>query len=180
MDPFLQALPPQSDLPQAVQTLHSDPGVYEGRCDIQRGQGRLVSTILNFAGFPRTGRDVPVRVAVVRDGQHWLWIRDFAGHVTRSRLCYDPKTWCVRERFDLVSIWLKPLIVEGKLQIDIQRLTLLRLTVPTILLPRSSTFEMQDDRGRYVFDVSAEAPFLGLLIRYHGWLTPVHDADEID
>lgn len=174
MDPFLQAASQRSGLPDALQSLHSKEGVYSGRCDIQRGAGRFAALALRMGGFPQSGRDVPVTVTVSREAQAWIWTRDFDAQITRSRLSFDRKTRCVREDFGALSIWLKPVVADARLLIEIQGLALWGIPIPKALLPRSSTVEWQDEEGRFRFDVAAKAPLLGELIHYRGWLTPVH------
>lgn len=175
-DPFLQALPQHSVVPVAVQVLHSSSGAFSGQCRIERGKGRISRLIMKIAGFPSAGCKVPVRLTVGRIGKRWSWERDFDGQKTRSFLTYDARAECVREVFGVFSIWLRPEVTAKTMRIDIHRLTVCGVPLPKFLLPKSSTFEWQDDSGRFRFDVSASAPGLGLLIRYQGWLTPVHDA----
>lgn len=178
LDPFLQALPSNTRLPVAVQELHSAVGLYAGQCEIERGKGRLIAMALRLGRFPQSGSDVPVRVRIGRAGQHWIWDRDFVGHKTRSRLTYDHRSGCVQEQLGAIKLWLKPVWSRDGLKIEIHRLTVFGLPLPNFLLPRSSTSEWQDDQGQFRFDVAAEAPGLGLLIRYRGWLTPTHDASD--
>ncbi|NVO54782.1 DUF4166 domain-containing protein [Rhodobacteraceae bacterium B1Z28] len=173
-DPFRQALPPQAKLPSAVQALHSTEGCYAGRCRIERGNGRLVAAALYMGGFPPSGQDVPVRVRIARDGQRWFWERDFDGHKTLSCMTYDPHTGSVREQFGMMKVWLRPVLAQDGMRVEIRRLTVFGIPLPAFLLPCSSTAEWQDERGQFRFDVSASAPGLGHLIRYRGWLTPVH------
>ncbi|WP_254055862.1 DUF4166 domain-containing protein [Ruegeria sp. EL01] len=173
-DPFLRALPAEAELPEAVRTLHSSEGRFAGRCWIERGQGRLVAMALRLGRFPPAGSNIPVQVTISRDGQRWSWERDFNDHKTQSSLTYDHDTGCVREDFGAMSIWLQPSFDGRRLGISIHRLTILGVPIPPFLLPRSTTTEWQDEQGCFKFDVAAEAPGLGLLIRYQGWLTPVH------
>lgn len=174
MDPFLQALPSAQGLPATVWQLHETAGLYSGRCQIERGKGWLIGFALRMGRFPPSGADVPVTVRTSETKQGWIWERDFDGHKTRSSLTYDQRTGCVREDFGRMTIWLKPELSETGLKIGIRGLTIFGLPVPAFLLPCSSTVERQDEQGRFRFDVSATAPGLGLLIRYRGWLTPVH------
>ncbi|AXT26526.1 DUF4166 domain-containing protein [Ruegeria sp. AD91A] len=177
-DPFLQALGSVDDVPDAVLRLHSSEASYSGRCDIELGAGALVAFATRVAGFPQDGKDVAVSVKVRSEGQAVIWERDFAGHRTTSCLTYDSTRASVREDFGAISIWLKPSWQNGALYIRILRLTVLGIPVPFFAVPRSHTREWQDATGRFRFDVSAEAPGLGLLIRYQGWLTPDHAMHE--
>ncbi|WP_170381586.1 DUF4166 domain-containing protein [Ruegeria atlantica] len=173
-DPFLQSLSAGADVPKALRQLHGQPGHYAGRCSIVRGQGRLISRVLQFGGFPPEADDIPVKLKIDRSGEVWQWVRDFDGHSTVSRLTFDHGVECVRERMGALTLWLTPEFNEGRLLIHIQRLSVFGLRCPAFLLPRSSTVEWQGETGHFCFDVSAEMPGLGPLIRYRGWLAPVH------
>nr|WP_247744259.1 DUF4166 domain-containing protein [Ruegeria sp. R14_0] len=168
-------MPKGTELPEAVRALHSVCGQYSGRCTIKAGGGMLVALALRCARMPPDGRDVEVKVSITRNGAGWLWTRDFGGHTTRSRLSFDHRSNCVRERFGPVSIWLKPVSSNHLLSIQILGLKFLGIPCPKPLLPRSKTIEWQDESNRFRFDVSAEMPVLGPLIRYQGWLTSDHE-----
>ncbi len=173
-DPFLLALADPSVLPQSVRDLHRSPGEYVGECDIERGRGILVQLVLKLGRFPPAGRNVPVRLVIQAQDEGQSWLRDFGGHKTTSELRFDAKTDHVHERFGPLSVWMRPVASKRGLEVHIHRLTVFGVPVPRVLLPQSSTREWQDDLGRSRFDVSASMPGLGLLIRYHGWLTPVN------
>ncbi|MFY2826101.1 DUF4166 domain-containing protein [Ruegeria sp. MALMAid1280] len=179
-DPFLQSLPAGADVPTAIRRLHEAPGQYAGRCSIVGGRGWLVALALRLGHFPRDAEDIPVQIKIDRDGPEWRWARDFDGHITRSRLTFDHGAACVREQMGWLSFWLVPEISDGCLLIHIRRLSVLGLRCPAFLLPRSSTVEWQDETGRFCFDVSADMPMMGPLIRYRGWLTPVHEPSRPD
>lgn len=178
-DPFLQALTDPSVLPQSVRELHLSPGEYVGECDIERGRGILVQLALKLGRFPPEGTYVPVRVVIQHQEEGHIWLRDFGGHKTTSELTFDAKTGDVHERFGPLSIWLRPAASKRGLEVHILRLTVFGVPLPRFLLPQSSTREWQDELGRFRFDVAASMPGLGLLIRYHGWLTPLHGKAQV-
>ncbi len=163
----------------SVRALHTTLGVYTGECVIARGRGVLASLALRFGRFPPAGQSVPVRLRVQQQGRYWYWSREFGGHETQSVLNFDTKRDSVCERFGALRVWLKPYVDDDELRLEIRRLTLFGLPCPRFLLPRSSTTEWQDERGRFRFDVSADLPAFGMLIRYHGWLTPFHGEDVV-
>ncbi len=173
-DPFLQALADPSVLPQSVRDLHRSPGENVGECDIERGQGIPIQLALKLGRFPPAGRHVPVRLVTQNKDEDHNWLRYFGGHKTTSELRFDAKTGDVLERFGPLSIWLRPVASKRGLEVYIHRLRVFGVPLPEFLLPQSSTSEWQDDLGRFRFDVAASMPGLGLLIRYHGWLTPLH------
>nr|WP_174823352.1 DUF4166 domain-containing protein [Ruegeria arenilitoris] len=167
-------MPAGTELSDAVRALHSTCAQYSGRCTVTAGGGKLVALALRCARMPPDGQDVEVKVSIVRDQAGWIWTRNFGGHITQSRLNFDHRFDCVREQFGPVSIWLKPVFSKDRLSVQILRLKFLGVPCPKLLLPRSTTVEWQDERGRFRFDVSAEMPVLGPLIRYQGWLTSDH------
>ncbi|MDA7963306.1 DUF4166 domain-containing protein [Ruegeria sp.] len=173
-DPFLCALSQTDTLPEVVRDLHSQPGRFTGRCSVERGQGVLVALALRLGGFPPSAQDIPVTVITQAMGAEWTWCRDFNGHHTRSRLTHDPRRGLVRERIGGLTIWMRTDLSSGRLSLEIKALSLFGCPCPRVLLPRSSTVEWQDDQGRFRFDVSAQVPGLGRLIRYQGWLTRDH------
>ncbi len=179
-DPFLQALPMGTSLPKALQALHNSGGIYSGRCSVKPGKGWLAKVALRFASMPLGGDDIPVRLRIDQEGGTWFWTRDFDGHVTQSRLALDHQMGCVREQFGQISVWLKPVYANEQLEIQILRLSLLRIPCPKLLLPQSKTVEWQDEEGRFRFDVSARMPLIGALIRYQGWLTCDHVGTAFD
>ncbi len=174
-DPFLQALGAGVAVPGSVRDLHSGEGRYSGRCSIQRGRGALVALALRIGRFPPAGEDQPVTLAIRRTGAYWQWNRDFAGHKTRSQISFDPLRGWVREQIGGLTIWLQPVRTDTGLIIEIRRLALFGLPCPGFLLPRSTSTEAEDAQSRFRFDISATAPGLGHLIRYEGWLEPVHE-----
>ncbi len=173
-DPFLQTLPEVSEVPPALLHLHGGPGRYAGRCSVEGGDGWLTKLALRLGRFPPSANDIPVQVRIDRTGQEWMWKRNFNGHTTRSRLTFDRKKGCVCEQMGRLTFWLKPEFSDGLLAIRISRLKVMGLRCPAVLMPRSSTVEWQDEQGRFRFDVSAEMPVFGHLIRYRGWLAPDH------
>ncbi len=171
-DPFLQALAGGRGLPPAVRALHRREGRYLGRCDVTRGRGPFVAMALRAGRFPPSGQDLPVSLNIQRDGDRWIWTRDFAGHKTRSWLSFDQSRDCVREQIGALTIWMRPSPAETGLSIAIHRLCLFGIPCPRFLLPRSASTEGEDDQSRFCFDISAYLPGGGLLIRYQGWLAP--------
>ncbi len=174
-DPFLRALSLSEPLPLAIQELHCQPGVFSGRCHVERGRGMLIELALRIGRFPRSGMDQPVTLVTQIRGTRWIWSRDFAGHKTRSELSYDAGRDCVIERIGGLTIRMRPVVSQGVISIEIIGLKVFGLPCPASLLPRSVSCEWQDEEGRFRFDVSASLPWLGRLIRYHGWLTRDHE-----
>ncbi|WP_171210145.1 MULTISPECIES: DUF4166 domain-containing protein [unclassified Ruegeria] len=173
-DPFLQVLGECHALPDALAVLHSRSGRFSGRCEVVRGKGWVVGTLLGLGRFPKSSPDQPVSLTIERTSSEWMWSRDFGGHKTVSHIRLDAHTGWVKEEIGNIRIWLKPRFEAGMLHIDIKALSVFALPCPSFLLPRSASIEFADEEGRFAFDISARVPGLGLLIRYKGWLTPDH------
>ncbi|WP_170788422.1 DUF4166 domain-containing protein [Ruegeria lacuscaerulensis] len=178
MDPFWQALPTHSDLPDALRALHGHPGKFSGRCSVEAGSSWVVRSALWLGRFPPVASDIAIRIVTRQDNETWFWTRDFAGHLMQSSIRFDPKTMLVCEKAGVLTFWLKPIWNGAELKLKIQGLSVFGVPCPGVLVPKSSTVEWQDAVGRFRFDVSARLPVLGLLIRYHGWLTPDHASPD--
>lgn len=174
-DPFWLAIEEAGLLvPEPVATLHKGHGtkVLRGECAITRGGNPLVRLALWLGGFPPAGQGVPVRLVLSSGPDCAIWQRDFAGHETRSRIVWDAVRSEVVESFGPFEVHMALSVAEGQLLVRITRLSVLGIGLPAWMRPRSQTREYADDQGRFCFDVSASAPGLGLIIRYHGWVVP--------
>jgi len=65
---------------------------------------------------------------------------------------------------------------DGNLRIQTGGWSIFGLTLPKFLKPGGDVYETQDEHGRFIFHVDLEAPLLGRLCKYHGWLEPVEKA----
>jgi len=174
-DPFWLAIDQAGlQVPGPVAALHKGYGTkpFSGECHITRGRSPLVRLALWLAGFPPAGQRVPARLTLCSDADGAVWQRDFAGHVTRSRLSWDARRSEVVERFGPFKLCLALSVEAEQLQVRITRTSVLGIALPAWARPRSDTREYVDDQGRFCFDVSASAPGLGLIIRYRGWVVP--------
>ncbi len=169
-DPFLQALSAKTSLPKAVKDVHSRPGTYKGRCVVETGTGLINSMLLRVGRFPAATAGVPISVSICCDGLVWTWVRRFGQHQMLSRIMYDNKKNLVFERIGGISIWLRPVERNSALVIEITKLRFLGIPCPLFLVPQSNSIEWQDEQGRFNFEISAEIPVLGPIIRYHGYL----------
>lgn len=139
----------------------------------------LIGLALGIGRFPHAGIDLPVTLETQMQGERWIWLRDFAGHKTRSELRYDARRDCVKEQIGGLTIRIRPVLDHDTLSIDVIGLKVWGVPCPAGLVPRSASCEWQDDQGRFRFDVSASLPGLGRLIRYHGWLTQDHEGQAL-
>lgn len=176
-DPFARAAAARGvTLAPALAAFHGAPGIWRGQADVTHGRGPLIRLALRLGGFPPPGT-CAVRLETRRDPD--TWTRDFGGHVTRSRLSHDARRAEIIECFGPFAIRMAPKPAPGGgMDLAITGLSLLGLPLPA---PRSATSEGAETAQRMTFDVAASLPFLGLLIRYKGYLERCEDdhADHI-
>jgi saccharopine dehydrogenase-like NADP-dependent oxidoreductase len=160
-------------LPPALQDLHHviDCRHWQGRARIARGSGRLARLVAWAMGFPPALADAPVSVRMERHGQTETWTRDFAGHRFRSHLRPESDGG-LTERFGPLRFRIGLRVVGDTLDYPVTRGWAFGLPLPRLLLPVSITREALDTDGRPSFDVALSHPWIGLIIRYQGWLAP--------
>jgi hypothetical protein len=60
---------------------------------------------------------------------------------------------------------------EGRLKLVVRRWSIFGLPLPRALAPKGDSYEHAAD-GRFNFHVEIALPFVGLVVRYRGWLAP--------
>lgn len=162
-------------LPGPVRAMHDRTvdGVVQGTADVERGSGLLARAVCRVIGFPKAGRDVPVKVTFSVDDGVETWTRDFAGvhFVSRLRRCGE----LLEERFG-------PLRFRFRLDGDTDGISMIPagwslgvVPLPRTLMPSGIATENGTD-GRFGFDVPIQMPVVGTVVRYHGDLKLKVDA----
>ncbi|MGC1495898.1 MAG: DUF4166 domain-containing protein [Sulfitobacter sp.] len=175
MSVFAQSLGASfSTLPPALQDFHAgaSPRHFIGTASVEHGTNPLARMGIKLGGFPPAGRSMPFAIRVTQTAQGECWARDFDGHITQSTLMYDHARQQIVERLGALTCALQLSQNAGQLHVDVARLWLFGVPLPSILLPRSFSREWQDDGGAFCFDIGAHLPGGALLIRYQGRLVP--------
>ncbi len=164
-----------TSLPQPLQAMHgfTDRLAAEGVATIERGHGLLGRAIAAFIGFPKPGRDVPVRVEFTRRGEKEVWRRTFAGRSFASvqSAGNGRSDWLIVERFGPFAVSLAVVLTEDRLWLVPRRWSFLGLPLPSSLLPVGNSYEFVE-HGRFRFHVEIGHKLTGLIVRYRGWLMP--------
>ena len=159
-----------------LQHLHTvtSEHVWEGEAEIHRGKGFLALLANRLAGFPPSGRNVPVRVSMVRNRNGEMWTRQFGTHRFSSHLRRVEKddSGIIRERFGILDFSIRLLADENQLEFPVMRARFLGVPLPRFLLPVSNTRETVLPDGSCQFDVAIYHSFAGLVAHYKGWLRP--------
>ena len=145
-----------------------------GVCEVTRGGNMLAPLIAGLFRFPRSGRNIPVEVTFLRQDDREIWVRKFDGKEMRTvqRLKHTPDGVLLIEEFGPFSFAMAAPANEEGLRLEPRGITFLGLPLPRWLLPRVEAHESVED-GRYCFDVRISLPLLGLLVSYHGQISPM-------
>lgn len=162
-------------VPAPIRQLHSLPAgaIAHGSAQVERGSGRLANAVASLFGFPRAADELPVVVQFQsRDGVE-AWTRRF-GRETFSSTLYEGRGRSARllvERFGPMAFAQALVLDGGRLRLVLRRWSLLGVPLPLFLAPRSHSHE-HEQGGRFHFHVEISLPWLGLLVRYRGDLSP--------
>jgi len=160
-------------LPQAVRDLHDFDieRATEGRATVERGKGWIAQRIARTFGFPEAGEDVPVGVTFRRDGDREIWRRNFGGAafstIQEGGRGRSDRLLC--ERFGPCAFGLALVVDDDRLRLIIRRWSIFGLPMPLGLAPACDAYECEAD-GRFRFFVELRYRFIGLIVRYQGWL----------
>jgi len=143
----------------------------EGRAAVERGKGWIAQRIARTFGFPEAGEDIPVSVTFRREGDREMWRRNFGGaefsSMQEKGRGRSDRLLC--ERFGRCTFGLGLVVDEGRLRLIIRRWSIFGLAMPLWLAPACDAYECETD-GRFRFFVELRYRFIGLIVRYKGWL----------
>jgi hypothetical protein len=164
-------------LPPTLQRMHTLDRhlVAEGRARVERGEGILARLIAAVVGFPPPGVDVPVVVDFRCDKGREVWRRGFAGREFSSTQEEGRGRFerLLVERFGPAAFGFALVVEAGTLRLVLRRWSLFGLTMPLALAPACDARECEED-GRFRFFVDLRLRWVGLIVRYQGWLQPMH------
>jgi Domain of unknown function (DUF4166) len=160
-------------LPEPIRHLHSVSGLssFAGRCTVERGSSPLAWAVARCIGLPRAGKDLAIRIRLVAEGGAERWSRNIAGREFSSlqSAAGGSGEGLVRERMGPVAVDMALVIEPGRLRYVVRRWSLLGVSLPLWLGPRTVAVESVDGQ-RFCFDVQIAHPLTGLIVRYRGWL----------
>ena len=100
-----------------------------------------------------------------------IWVRTFGTKSFRSELSPGDgrDKSLIRERFGLISVSIALIWRDNKLMYVPRRWSFGPVPLPRFLMPAGQSFE-SDQGGNFGFDVTIEAPIVGLIAAYKGTL----------
>lgn len=162
-------------LPARVRELHavSGPQRWTGSATVRRGRGPVARLLCARLGFPDAAQDVPATVtfAPIPGGERWT--RTIGGKTFASLQSAGTgrDRYLLIERFGL-AVFAVALVRDGQRLLFIpRRWSIWKVPMPRYLLPTGACFETETD-GAFVFDITIQAPLVGLIVAYRGTLQP--------
>ena len=166
---FRRVLGPEFEtLPPVVGALHRATGHrrYQGQVEVVRGGNPLARLFAWATRLPPAGLG-EVEVEIDASGEEERWTRHIGGHAMPSRLWERDGLLC--EQLGLARFGFRLTVEEGGIVWRVARVTALGLPLPARWFDQVQARESELG-GRYGFEVAAALPWIGLLVRYRGWL----------
>jgi hypothetical protein len=158
-------------LPEVLRRFHDTPGGgrAHGTLEVERAGGWLRNAVATLLGLPEAGQDVSVRVEVKVEGERERWIRQFEGR--RVETIQWAHGELLIESFGATA-FSSALTIEGPcLHYKFRRAWYAGIPLPHCLAPFVDGRVYAGDGGWRVA-VRVNAPLLGQLVHYEGWVEP--------
>lgn len=153
----------------AIRAMHDGVQAAAGVARIDHGANPLARLAVRVLGFPPAAESVPVRVRFARDGGAEIWVRHFGDCIVQSRQW--SRDGLLVEQFGAL-IFLSELVPSGdRLNIVLRRWSAFGAPLPRCLGPQAIAYEAGEG-GVFRFFVEVSHPWIGLIVRYSGWLKP--------
>ena len=162
-------------LPARVRELHEGSGQrhWIGSAAVRRGKGLVARLLCTLIGFPDAAEKVPATVTFAPAPNGERWTRTIGGKKFESLQSAGTgqDQYLLIERFG-AAVFSLALVREGKRLLFIpRRWSIFRVPMPRHLLPNGECFETEID-GKFIFDITIQAPLVGLIVAYRGTLEP--------
>ena len=164
-------------LPEPLRRMHDIEGVAtaNGRAVVERGRSLAARVIAAIVGFPSAGLDILVCVRFEPCAGGELWQRTFSERSFSSRLSQHPsgKPGLIVESFGPFAFTFELVMARHRLSLVPRGWHAAGIPLPLGLAPMGESYEFADDRGRFNFHVEIAHPWIGLIVRYRGYLVRV-------
>lgn len=161
-------------LPDSIRFLHAQSsGTASGKATVTRGTGFVARVVASSFGFPQATEDANVTVSFERSGTMERWTRTFDTQEFASRQFEGTGRFdgLLCEKFGPFTFGLALVVDSNRLILVARRWSLFGIPMPRFLAPKGESFEF-DQNGTFHFDVTIQAPIIGLIVKYAGYLEP--------
>jgi hypothetical protein len=163
-------------LPLVVRAFHDSAADMHatGIASVERGTGWLATVIASVFGFPEADREVSVDVVASASNTQECWVRSFGGKSFSSTLTRGTGDFdhLMCERFGVFEFGVDLVVKEARLYFVVRKWRIFNIPLPTALAPCGNSYECCE-AGKFRFNVEITQPFVGMIVRYRGWLEPV-------
>jgi hypothetical protein len=162
-----------AELPERVSAMHDGMREAAGVASVERGSNPLAWLAGFMMSFPPAQAETPVRVSFDVSDSEEVWTRSFRTHRFRSAQYEGKGRWerLLVERFGALEFAMA-LVRDGeRLRLVMRAWRAFGVPLPLWLAPHSDAYEAQEGHVFHFF-VEISHPFVGLIVRYRGWLKP--------
>lgn len=162
-------------LPESIRFLHAQSSglIASGKATVTRGTGFVARVVARSFGFPQAAERVDVTVSFEKSGATERWTRAFGNQKFTSRQFEGAGRFerLLCEKFGPFTFGLALVVDSNRLAIVVRRWSAFGIPMPGFLVPNGKSCEFEQN-GTFHFDVEIRAPFIGLIVRYSGYLEP--------
>ncbi len=158
-------------LPEVLRRFHDAPGGgrARGTLRVERASGPLRNALASLLRLPKSGEHVSVMLEVAIEGDRERWVRHFEGR--RLETVQWARGDLLMESFGPTAFSSALVVDESCLHYEFRRAWLIGIPLPRQLAPLVDGRADAGDGG-WNLTVRIEAPFVGKLVQYQGWVEP--------
>ncbi|HXZ69021.1 MAG TPA: DUF4166 domain-containing protein, partial [Alphaproteobacteria bacterium] len=165
-----------AELPNHIRDVHFSniTARHGGGATVKRGKNIISRLVGWLLGMPKASESTPVTVTITPDDSGELWQRTFGSRTFSSHMSI-----LERRNEKLLCESFGPFEFDFKVDCNDRHLTMTHARTRMFGLPwlkflgPGISAEERVERGRFIFDVRADLPLVGLLVHYTGWLIPL-------
>ena len=170
-------------LPPALKAFHSDSAdrIWTGKAETFAASSPIAKLVAGLFGFPDTSGKILASVSIITHKNSERWTRNFDGNkfISILRPGSGRNQHLMVEQFGYIKFSVALAWKDKKLWFIPQNWSIWGIPLPRFLMPGGDSFEYEKD-GRFHFNVNIEAPLIGRLASYRGWLEPPNQTPSPD
>lgn len=164
------------NVPRTLRDMHDVRTVAEasGVALVERGGGLVARLAAAVLRLPEAGDDIPLRVRFTSQERDERWDRFFAQRRLSSTQSIPPRArsgdGLLQERMGPAALTFRLVYRDNGLRLLPDAWSIFGIPLPLRHFPVREACEHVDEAGRFAFDVEVAHVWIGLIVRYRGWL----------